>query len=409
MTGMIEDLDASMRSRGIDGVVGYGESTLADPDLAYVAGGSLVRGGFYFKKCGRPPLLVVSNLDYRSAKRLGRVKRIETLTKWGYERLERKHTERYDSAAQLVANVLKSEGIHGSVVLFGRNDVAKAIRFARSLRRRGVKLVGERSPTVVETARDTKDGDELEHLREVGIRTGRVVNEVLELLRNAKEKRGHLELGRKRATVGLVQSIIASKLADEGLRAPEGTIFAVGASVADPHNAGDPAAEIKKGKLVVFDIFPQAGSGYWSDLTRTFVVGRADSKARRMYEVVQQAQSDAVDSLRAGVTGEATMNRACDVIERAGFDTVRQIYVGKEKRVTSGFIHSLGHGVGLTIGESPSLSFNSRTPLKTGEVVTVEPGVYLPGYGGVRIEDTVLIKSKGIENLTPIEKDMELT
>jgi len=127
-----------------------------------------------------------------------------------------------------------------------------------------------------------------------------------------------------------------------------------------------------------------------------------------MYETVQQAQGDALDYLRAGVTGEASMNRACDVIEHAGFQTVRRIYSGKEKRITSGFIHSLGHGVGLTIGERPYLSFNSRAPLKEGEVVTVEPGVYLPGYGGVRIEDTVLIKSKGIENLTPVEKEIEL-
>ena len=103
------------------------------------------------------------------------------------------------------------------------------------------------------------------------------------------------------------------------------------------------------------------------------------------------------------------MNRACDVIERAGFETVRQIYMGKEKSISSGFIHSLGHGVGLTIGESPYLSFNSKTPLETGEVVTVEPGVYVPRYGGVRIEDTVVIKSKGIENLTPVEKELELT
>ena len=128
-----------------------------------------------------------------------------------------------------------------------------------------------------------------------------------------------------------------------------------------------------------------------------------------MYAVVQQAQFDALDHLKAGVTGEASMNRACDVIERGGFETVRSLYSGMKKSVSRGFIHSLGHGVGLTIGESPYLSFNSRTYLKAGEVVTVEPGVYRPGYGGVRIEDTVLIRSKGIENLTPIEKELELS
>ena len=409
MTGMIEDLDVSMRVRGIDGIVGYGESTLADPDLTYVLGGALARGGFYFKKYGRPPVLLVSNLDYGSAKRLGRVKRIQTLTQWGYEKLQRKHPERYEASARLVATVLRYEGVRGKVVLFGRNDLAKGLRFARTLRRLGVRLVGERPPTLVETARDTKEKHEVEYLRDVAGRTGKIVNYVLQLLRNAKEKRGHLQLRGKRATIGLIKSIIALKLAEEGLLAPEGTIFAAGPSGADPHNTGDPAAEIKKGKLIVFDIFPQAGNGYWSDLTRTFVVGRADSKARKLFETVHETQGDALDYLRVGVTGEASMNRACDIIERAGFQTVRQIYAGKKKNITSGFIHSLGHGVGLTIGEPPYLSFNSRAPLKAGEVVTVEPGVYVPGYGGVRIEDTVLIKSKGIENLVHVEKELELT
>jgi Xaa-Pro aminopeptidase len=103
------------------------------------------------------------------------------------------------------------------------------------------------------------------------------------------------------------------------------------------------------------------------------------------------------------------MHRVCDVIERRGFQTVRQVFEGKTQNIVSGFTHALGHGVGLTIGESPYLGFHSKHPLKAGEVVTVEPGIYLPGYGGVRIEDTVLIKSKGIENLADVEKELELT
>jgi Xaa-Pro aminopeptidase len=406
---MIENLDSEMRARGIDGIVGYGETTLADPDLIYVVGGMLARGGAYFKKVARPPLLIVGGVDYGSAKRLGRVKRIETLTQWGYEALLRRHPQRYEAYGRLIASVLRKEGVRGKVVLFGRNDLAKGLQFARTLRRLGIQLVGERPPTVLETARDTKDKHELENIRGVAGRTARVVNEVLQSLRDAKEKRGHLEVEKKRATVGLIKSLIASKLAREGLVAPEGTTFAVGPSGADPHNAGIPSAEIRKGRLIVFDIFPQAENGYWFDLTRSFLVGRADSKARRLFETVQEAQSDALDYLRAGVTGEDVMRRVCDVIERRGFQTVKRVFEGKARDVASGFTHSLGHGVGLTIGESPYLGFNGRDPLKTGEVVTVEPGVYLPGYGGVRIEDTVLIKSKGVENLAHVEKELELT
>ena len=406
---MISDIDSEMRSKGIDGIVVYGDTTLADPDLTYVAGGVLPRGGKYFKKLGRPPLLVVSNLDYGSAKRAGKVKRIQTLTQWGYEKLLKRFGTKGDAPeAHFISQVLRAEGVRGKVVLFGRNDVAKALHVAEKLGRLGVKVIGQQSPTILEAARDRKDGKELEEIRNVGAKTAKVVNEVLHALRNAKERRGHLEIGRKRATVGLVKFMIASKLARENLIAPEGTIFAIGPSGADPHNAGVDAAEIKKGKLIVFDIFPQAQSGYWSDMTRSFVVGKADARARKVFEAVKDAQMSSLDYLQAGVTGKSAMELSCDVIERAGYRTVREIFQGKTKRLSTGFTHSLGHGVGLTIGESPYLSLASKDSLKSGEVVTVEPGVYLPGYGGVRIEDTVAVRSRGVEILTKVEKELEL-
>jgi len=406
---MIEDIDEEMRARGINGIVGYCETTLADPDLTYLVGGTLARGGLYFKRVGRAPLLIVSNLDHGSAKRIGKVKRVQTFTGMGYEKFLKKYSERHEALVRFVASVLRGEGVRGKVALYGRNDLSKGIRLARSLRRERVDVVGERSPTILEAARDTKERAEVENIRLVGERTATTVNEIMRTLRNAKEKRGHLLVERKPATVGLVKTMIATKLAEEGLIAPEGTIFAPGASGADPHNFGDPTAKLRKGQLIVFDIFPQAENGYWFDLTRTFVVGRADWKSRKMFEAVQDAHSNALDYLRAGVTGEATMRRACDVIERAGFKTIRRVFEGKARDISSGFTHPLGHGVGLTIGESPYLGFRSKKPLKPGEVVTVEPGIYMPGYGGVRVEDTVLIKPKGIENLANVEKELELT
>ena len=139
------------------------------------------------------------------------------------------------------------------------------------------------------------------------------------------------------------------------------------------------------------------------------MIGRADAKAKRLFESVSEAQNAGLDLLREGVTGEAAMLEACRVIERYGYRTVREIFEGKSKSIGSGFTHSLGHGVGLTIGERPYLSFLSKDPLKRGQVVTVEPGVYLPRYGGVRIEDTVVITSKGVDNLASIDKELELT
>ncbi len=401
---MIGDIDSEMRSKGIDGIVVFGDTTLADPDLTYVAGGVLPRGGTYFKKLGRPPLLVVSNLDYGSARRAGRIKRIQTLTQWGYEKLVKRFEDKGGAFPHRVSQILRAEGVRGKVVLFGRNDVAKGLQLVERLRRLGVKVIGQQSPTILEAARDRKDGKELEEIRSVGARTAKVVNEVLHALRNAKEKRDHLEIGRKRATVGLIKFMIASKLARENLIAPEGTIFAIGPSGADPHNAGVAADEIKRGRLIVFDIFPQAESGYWFDMTRSFVVGRASARARKLFEAVRDAQMSSLDYLRAGITGEAAMELSCDIIERAGYRTVREVFQGRTKSLSTGFIHSLGHGVGLTIGESPYLSLATKDSLKSGEVVTVEPGVYLPGYGGVRIEDLVVLEQGVARVITKARK-----
>lgn len=93
----------------------------------------------------------------------------------------------------------------------------------------------------------------------------------------------------------------------------------------------------------------------------------------------------------------------------AGYRTLRDLYDGKVKSLPSGFNHSLGHGVGLTIGERPYLSLLRKDKLRTGHVVTVEPGVYLPKYGGVRIEDTVAVTARGFENFAKVEKELELT
>jgi Xaa-Pro aminopeptidase len=404
---MLNDLDELMRERSLQGIIVLGDTTLANPDLMYVAGGQLARGGIYVKRLDHDPLLVTSNLDIGTARRLGQVKRIQTFTKWGFEKLASKHG-RENAQQYLIASILRNEGIHGKVSIYGRNDLSSGIHLANELRRLGARVVGESSPTVLECARETKSREEIKKVRDVGTKTARVVKAVLEILRNRKRKRGHLYLGKSVATVGFVKKLISSELAEEDLIAPEGTIFAIGASGADPHNSGIARDPIREGRLIVFDIFPQAGTGYWFDLTRSFVIGRADAKARRLFETVFEAQRACLDFLREGVTGEGAMTKACEVIEQAGYKTVREVFKGRSKSISSGFNHSLGHGVGLTIGERPYLSFLSTDALVSGQVVTVEPGIYLPRYGGVRIEDTVLITPTGIDNLASVDKQLEL-
>ena len=405
---MIKDIENEMKQRQIEAIIVLGDTTLGNPDLTYIVGGNLARGGIYFKRVDNGPLLLTSTLDFHNALRLGRVRNVRTFTDYNYEKLVIDHG-RTEAYPRLIVNVLRELGVTGNVALAGRNDLAWGIHLSDRLRALGVEISGEDAPTIIEAARETKSAEELDEIRRIGSKTAHVVNMVVDKLREAKRRRGHLWIDKQHATVGVLKQIIAVQLASERLTAPEGTIFATGTSSADPHNSGDPRAEVREGKPIVFDIFPQSESGYWFDLTRSFILGRATARARQLYDTVRSAQAAALDLLKEGVSGEEAMSRACDVIERNGFRTVRDIYQGKAQQIHSGFSHSLGHGVGLTIGERPYLSFQSKDPLKNGHVVTVEPGVYLPRYGGVRIEDTVHVTSKGYENLSTVRKEFELT
>jgi Xaa-Pro aminopeptidase len=169
-------------------------------------------------------------------------------------------------------------------------------------------------------------------------------------------------------------------------------IVAAGPNGALPH-AEPGEREIGRGELVVFDMGAQL-DGYCSDGTRTFATGEPGEEARGVYEVVLAAQLKALEVIKAGVKGEDVDGAARRVIADAGHG--------------DHFGHGLGHGVGLEVHEAPRLSLRSDDVLASGEVVTVEPGIYLPGKLGVRIEDLVVVGDEGLRNLSALPKDLQL-
>lgn len=169
-------------------------------------------------------------------------------------------------------------------------------------------------------------------------------------------------------------------------------IVAAGPNGALPH-AEPGEREIGTGELVVFDMGAKL-DGYCSDGTRTYAVGEPGERAREVYETVLSAQAAALASVAAGIAGEALDGVARKAIEAAGY--------GEH------FGHGLGHGVGLEVHESPRVSLRSEDVLAAGEVVTVEPGVYLPGELGVRIEDLVVVAEGGCRNLSSLPKEFRL-
>ncbi|GAB6878543.1 Xaa-Pro peptidase family protein [Halorubrum gandharaense] len=176
------------------------------------------------------------------------------------------------------------------------------------------------------------------------------------------------------------------------------TIVAGGAQAADPHDRG--SGPLRANEAIIIDIFPRhKASKYNADMTRTFCVGEPGEEIAEWYDLTEEALNAALDAIEPGVTGEEVHAAACEVYEDAGEPTFRT-----DPETETGFIHSTGHGIGLDVHELPRLS-NGGSTLEPGHIVTVEPGLYDPDVGGVRIEDLVVVTEDDYENLTdyPIE------
>ena len=219
---------------------------------------------------------------------------------------------------------------------------------------------------------------------------------VIDLLRRSEIRGDLLHLDGQLLTAERTRFEAHKFLLDLGLVATN-TIIAGGDQGCDGHHRG--SGPLPAHKTIVIDIFPRCvETRYWGDLTRTVVRGEISDAVRRLYRDVLEAQEAALALLRDGQDGENVHRTVVDLFEAQGNPSVE-----RDGRKT-GFIHSTGHGVGLDIHEAPSVG-RLKSPLKTGHVVTIEPGLYYPGVGAVRIEDLVVITADGHRNLTRLPKD----
>ena len=184
----------------------------------------------------------------------------------------------------------------------------------------------------------------------------------------------------------------------------EDSICCGGPESADPHRASSDV--VRAGLPIVLDIFPfSKRTRYWGDMTRTVVRGNAPPEVERMWEAVLEAQQAGLDAVRPGANGHDVHFACCDVFQAHGYGSLPAPY--RDIQSEARFIHGTGHGVGLEIHEYPRIGDVDVT-LEVGDVVTVEPGLYHPGFGGVRIEDLVVVTETGFRNLTPMPKVFHL-
>ena len=189
------------------------------------------------------------------------------------------------------------------------------------------------------------------------------------------------------------------KMMEKGCTA-EHTIVACGVDACDPHQVG--TGPLRANEPIIFDIFPRSSdTRYFADMSRTVVKGTATDELKRLYDTVLEGQVLGISRVRSGANGKDIHEEIVALFEKRGYQT------GRVNGRMQGFFHGTGHGVGLDIHEPPSISRRDCV-LQTGEVVTVEPGLYYPDIGAVRIEDMVLVEENGCRNLTTYPKFLEI-
>src|SRR5712692_5504301 len=343
-------------------------------------------------------VLLVSSLEEGRARKESRATTVLNINDYGAQELSGRGISGPEFWATLMKRFLDVRGLR-RVAVAPYFPLAEADR----LREMGVELVVAND---LSERRRVKRPDEIEAIEAAQRATEAAWREGVNAIRRAKVRPDKtLELDGAVFTAERLRAIVETALLELGY-ASNGAICAPGPQAADPHQIG--SGPLHVAEPIVMDIFPQhKQTRYWADMTRTVSKGEPPAEIGKIYEVVKRAQDAGIKALRPGVTGREVHELVEDIIWQAGYDTLRS---GQKKDPSDptprGFIHSTGHGVGLEIHEAPYIARSGTAPLLPGDVVTIEPGVYDPAIGGVRLEDMLVITESGARNLTQAPREL---
>jgi Xaa-Pro aminopeptidase len=343
-------------------------------------------------------VIVASSLEEGRARKESRATTIVNMNEYGAQELSGRGISGTEFWATIMKRFLDGRGLK-RVAVAPYFPLAEADR----LREMGIELVVAND---LRERRRSKRPEEIEAIEAAQRATEDAWREGVDAIRRAKARADRtLELDGAVFTAERLRAIVESALLERGY-ASDGAICAPGPQAADPHQIG--TGPLHAGEPIVMDIFPQhKQTRYWADMTRTVSKGEPSAEIRKIYDAVKHAQDAGIKALRPGVTGREVHELVEDIIWQAGYDTLRP---GQKKDPSDptprGFIHSTGHGVGLEIHEAPAIARSGTTPLRAGDVVTIEPGVYDPVIGGVRLEDMLVITESGARNLTQAPREL---
>ena len=393
------DLDGILAENDVEALLLYADSQ-KDANMYYLTRFLAPDPFIFLKRADNDPVIVVSHMEYPRAQKQSIIKDVRSYLDYNYLNALKTAKDPQLGAMKFIAKVAKEELGEKTKICVPPSFPVIAADVLREEDLTVNPMFG-----VVERARETKDIDEIEDIKAVQAVNEKVTSEAIELIANSDVGSNKtLHYKGEPLTVGRVKSFFGSKLLENGCLPEDDIIVTCGTKSSDPHYVGEPEDKLKADHPIILDIYPRSiQKRYWTDMTRTVVKGKAPDKVKKMFDTVFEAKNASLDAIQAGALGSKVYGVCCDVLEKAGYETTRG-----GKKITKGMTHSLGHGVGLQIHESPRISELYTSPLKEHNIVTVEPGLYDPQIGGVRLEDIIEVTKSGYNNLTKMETQLEI-
>ena len=408
---MKSDLTRLMERENIDAlwVTGAGKH---NPAMMYLTGGANLGQAELILKRGEEPVLFCRSMERDEATSTG----LNTIIieKYNFGKLlQETNGDENKAKALLRKKMLDDLNISkGRIAIYGKTELSAMFGVFLELQDLlpEVHIIGEGLNSILMEARATKDEDEIQRIRKMGESTIEVVGKTASYLQNCQIREDEVLLREdgKAVTVSDVKSKINIWVLELDGEIPKEPVFAIGRDAGIPHSVGKPEDEIRLGKTIVFDIFPQeTGGGYFFDFTRTWCLGYAPEAETKLYQDVKSVYDTIMDELVMDAHAPVYQDRTCQLFEEQGHKTIRQ-----DHQLESGYVHGLAHGLGLDVHERPwfGKDANSEDILSPGSVVTIEPGLYYPEKGmGCRIEDPVWVRPDGtMEVLVEYPHDLVL-
>ena len=361
-----------------------------DADFTY-ATGFAVETSLYIRFAEGDDVLVTSPLEIERARAQSKASRKVLLDEAGYE-----DSGPFVSYARLAARMLRERELEAA-----RVSPRLQAGYLEAMRDAGLDVEVDRG--LFQAERRNKSPEEARFIEASQRAAEAAVVEVVSQLAQADIREGILWLDDKPLTSERLYARASLLLGEKGFVCPD-MIIAGSPECAMPHYRGE--GPIRANAPVIIDIFPASRTThYHGDLTRTVVVGEVPDDVRRMHAAVLQALDAGIESIKAGASGRDVHHSVCHVLVDRGYGTTTKGFEGAGGGARMN--HSSGHGVGLDVHEEPALRGPDENILMAGDVVTVEPGLYLMGLGGVRIEDTGMVGTDGFKNFTTLTRSLD--